>query len=202
MTEQLAHGEKGPLNQTQKSKQRVIAGISWDAREDKVGVVGRVLKTDSQHDLDLNCYIYNKAGEFVDFVGAEAQDSMDESGKIYHSGDDMSGEGDGDDERIAVELAELPYDIHAIVFLVEICSNHTFSDIELPTARIADSFTEKDLLSIVINHEGSADKTAFVMASIYRDNESSSGWTLNHIADYPDISKIEDWGSYLSQYSR
>lgn len=197
---QVARGEKGPLNQSQKSKQRIIAGLSWDAREDKVGMMGRVLKNDSQHDLDLSCYIYNKAGEFIDFVGPEAQDSMDESEKIYHSGDDMSGEGEGDDERIAAELAELPYEIHGMVFLVEISSNHTFADIESPTARIGDSLTDTDLLSININHDGCADKTAFVMASVYLDNQSPSGWTLHHIADYPDISQVEDWGSYLSRY--
>ncbi|MEM7618719.1 MAG: TerD family protein [Pseudomonadota bacterium] len=197
---QIARGEKGPLNQSQKSKQRIIAGLSWDAREDKVGMVGRVLKHDSQHDLDLSCYIYNKSGEFIDFVGPEAQDSMDESGKIYHSGDDMSGEGEGDDERIAAELAELPYEIHGMVFLVEISSNHVFADVESPTARIGDSFTETDLLSININHDGCADKTAFVMAAVYLDNQSSSGWNLHHIADYPDITQVEDWGSYLSRY--
>ena len=199
----IAKGQKGPLNQTMKSQQRIVAGLSWDAREDKVGVVGRVMNTDSQHDLDLSCYIYNAAGDFIDYVGAEAQDSMDDSGKIYHSGDDMSGEGDGDDERIAVELAGLPDSVHAIVFLVEIRSNHTFSDILMPEVRLADSFTENNLLHTPINHDGAADKNAYVFASVYRDpTNSETGWTLNHIANYPDIAQIQDWGEYLSQYSR
>ncbi len=203
MTSQIKQGQKGALNQTTKSKERIIAGLSWDAREDKVGMIGKLLKSDSQHDLDISCYIYNKSGEFVDFVGAEAQDSMDQSGKIYHSGDDMSGEGEGDDERISIELAELPDDIHAIVFMVEIRSNHVFNEVEGVTTRIVDSFTENDLLNLTLNHSSSENKNACVLASVYRDIvNSKSGWMLHHIADYPDISQIKDWGDYLKQYTR
>ena len=200
---QIAHGQKGSLNQSTKFKQRIVAGLSWDAREDKVGVLGRVMKSDSQHDLDICCYIYNTSGEFIDFVGAEAQDSMDESEKIYHSGDDMSGEGDGDDERISVELAELPDDIQAVVFMAEIRSNHVFGEVDAVTSRIVDGGTENDLLNMALNHEDGANKNACVLASVYRDNAASNtGWMLNHIVDYPDILQINDWGEYLKRYIR
>lgn len=196
----LAIGEKGPLNHTMKSRQRIIVGLGWDAREDKVGMFGRLMKTDSQHDLDITCYIYNKQGEFIDFVGAEAQDSMDESGKIYHSGDDMSGEGDGDDEFISAELADLPHEVQAIVFLVEIRSNHVFADIDSPFTRLADGMTNDNLLEIPLNHDEAVDKNAFVMCSIFRDTGSPTGWMLYNISEYPDTNTIEDWGSYLVQF--
>ncbi len=203
MTIDIQQGDKASLNHSLKAKQRIIAGLSWDAREDKVGMIGKLLKSDSQHDLDICCYIYDNNGEFIDFVGAEAQDSMDQTGKIYHSGDDMSGEGDGDDERISIELAELPSSIHAIVFMAEIRSNHVFNEIEGVTARIVDSFTEKKLLSLTLNHPDSENKNACVLVSVYRDNvNSKTGWMLHHIAKYPDISKIQDWGEYLKQYTR
>ena len=48
----LQKGQKGPLNHTIKARQRIVAGLSWDARETKVGLVGRVTG-DSQHDLDI-----------------------------------------------------------------------------------------------------------------------------------------------------
>lgn len=198
---QPARGEKAPLNHTLKARQRIIVGLGWDAREDKVGLFGRVLKTDSQHDLDITCYIYNKDGEFVDFVGAEAQDSMDQSGKIYHSGDDMSGEGDGDDEFISAELAELPGSVHSIVFLVEIRSNHVFADIDSPFGRVADGMTNNNLLEVSINHDEAADKNAFVMCSIFRDLSSDTGWTLYNISEYPDVTNITDWGTYLAEFT-
>ncbi|MEM6812321.1 MAG: TerD family protein [Pseudomonadota bacterium] len=198
---QLERGDNGPLNQTMQSKQRVVAGLSWDAREQKVGLLDKFLKHDSQHDLDISCYIYNRDGEFVDFVGAEAQDSMDQSESIYHSGDDMSGEGEGDDERISVELASLPPEIKTIVFLIEVRSAHNFEDVLNPQVRIVDSFKEENLLFIDINHEEGKEKNAFVFAALNKDTrESPTGWMLHHVADYPNLEKIEDWGEYLKRY--
>ena len=195
----LAKGQKGPLNHTKKARERVIAGLSWDAREDKVGLFGRV-KGDSQHDLDINCYVYNKDGECIDYVGSEAQDSMDQSEKIYHSGDDQSGAGDGDDEFISAELAELPRDVYGIVYIVEIRSEHVFSDIAAPETRIADGMDNSNLLEIAITGEGADHSNAFVMCAIQRKSDSSTGWQLYNISEFPDISQIEDWGSYLSQF--
>ncbi len=193
-------GEKVPLNHTLKARERIIVGLSWDAREDKVSFLGKLTKTDSQHDLDISCYIYNQHGEFIDYVGAEAQDSVDESGKIYHSGDDMSGAGDGDDESISAELAGLPIDVHGIVFLIDIRSNHVFADVEAVACRLADGMTDDNLLEINVSAEEGKDRNAFVMCSIFRDEDSPTGWKLYNISEYPDISTIEDWGSYLAQF--
>lgn len=195
-----ARGAKADLLHTRKSRERILVGLSWDAREDKVNRVRHLLKTDSQHDLDITCYIYNKEREFIDFVGSEAQDSIDDSGKIYHSGDDMTGAGDGDDEFISAELAELPAYIHGLVFLVEIRSRHVFSQVETPFCRLADGMTDTNLLEIAINNNEATHKNAFVMCSINRSEASPTGWSLHNISEYPDISKIKDWGSYLGQF--
>ncbi|HPD82822.1 MAG: TerD family protein [Alphaproteobacteria bacterium] len=200
MVNTITKGQKAPLNHTKKARERIVVGLSWDARQDKVNMVRGLLKTDSQHDLDITCYIYNSAREFIDFVGAEAQDSMDQSGKIYHSGDDMTGAGDGDDEFISAELAGVPEDVHAIVFLVEIRSRHTFSDVETPFTRLADGMTDTNLLEIPINHDEAHDKNAFVMCAISRNQSSPTGWMVYNISEYPDISKITDWGTYLAQF--
>lgn len=193
-------GEKKPLNHSLKARQRIVVGLSWDAREDKVKFLNALIKKDSQHDLDISCYIYNTQGKFIDFVGAEAQDSMDKSGKIYHSGDDMSGAGDGDDEFISVELEPLPTDVHGIVFLVEVRSNHVFADIDAPFARVVDGMTNKNLLETPIDNEETQGNNAFIMCSIYRSAESDTGWMLYNISEYPDISQIESWGTYLKQF--
>jgi tellurium resistance protein TerZ len=195
-----AKGHTAPLNHTLQSKQRVMVGLSWDPREDKVTLVNQVIKSDSQHDLDVSCYIYNKDAEFIDYVGAEASDSMDESGKIYHSGDDMSGAGDGDDESISAELAALPEHVHALIFMVDIRSNHVFQEIEAPMVRLADGMTDNNLLKVDMIGDTANNKNAFILCAILRSATSPSGWMLKNINDYPDISKIEDWGQHLAQY--
>lgn len=200
MTENfLGKGQKGPLNHSLKARQRIVAGLSWDVRETKVGLFGRVTG-DSQHDLDINCYIFDRDKDFSDFVGSEAQDSMDESEKIYHSGDDQSGTGDGDDEFISCELAHLPSDVYGLVFIVEVKSKHTFGDVLTPFTRIGDGMTNTNLLEMPIEGSQAANSTAFVMCAIQRDSTSPTGWQLYNISEFPDVSKIEDWGSYLSQF--
>ena len=200
MSKLLDIGQKSSLNHKQEARQRIIAGLSWDAREEtKVGLFGRA-QGDSQHDLDIQCYIYNKDKEFIDFVGAEAQDCMDQSETIYHSGDDQNGTGDGDDEFISAELARVPRDVYGLVFMVEIQSNHFFTDVQVPTTRLADGYDNKNLIEMPITGPETGRSQAFIMCAIQRKSDSPTGWQAHNISEFPNVSKIEDWGSYLSQY--
>ena len=200
MMTSISKGQEGPLLYTTTSRGRVIIGLGWDAREDKVKLLNKIVKKDTQHDLDIVCYVYDEEGEFIDFVGAEAQDSIDQSGKIYHSGDEMTGTAEGDDEFISAELMVLPDEIHGMVFLVEIQSQHVFEDISDANVRLADGIDNKNLLETSMKTEEGARTNTFVFASIFRNKKSQTGWTLRNISDFPDISQIEEWGSYLSQY--
>lgn len=193
--------QKTPLLFSAKGKGRVVAGISWDARADKVSLVGQLVHKDSQHDMDLACFLYDADGEFIDYVGAEAQDAMSDTGNVYHSGDDMTGEGGGDDETISAELAALPGDVHALVYLAEIKSNHVFGDIESPAARLYDALTGDTLLTLPIA-EDKADqaKIACILWTIARDDASPTGWTLRAHNTCPDLADVTEWGPYLARY--
>jgi len=190
-----------PLRHKIGGHERITIGLGWDERQDKIGFINRLIKKDSQHDLDIVCYVYDDKGGLLDFVGAEAQDSVGQSGKIYHSGDDMTGAGDGDDEFIHAELANIPKNYHALIFMVEIRSQHDFQDISAPFCRIADSASNENLLYQDIDIERGRNQFAYVMASIYRSTQSETGWALNFIDDFPNTANINDWGAYLSQYS-
>ncbi|MEM9470227.1 MAG: TerD family protein [Pseudomonadota bacterium] len=201
MTNSPAPGQSAPLNHSKSSNERIIVGLSWDAREDKVSAVSHVIAKDGQHDLDINCFVYDQNSNFIDFIGAQAHETIDESGKIYHSGDNMCGSGDGDDETITVELANLPDHYKSLVFLVEVNGKHNFGEVLNPEARLVDSMSNKELLHASLSEDTAKDRNALVFIAITKDSESPSGWTLHNINDYPDISKIEDWGPYLSQYA-
>ena len=138
-------GQSGPLNHTKSGHERIIIGLGWDVREDKVSTVSHLVSKDSQHDLDVNCFVYDQDKNFIDFIGSEASDTIDSSGKIYHSGDNMCGTGEGDDETITVELANLPANYQTLVFLVEISSRHSFAQVEAPEVRVVDSMTNTEL---------------------------------------------------------
>jgi stress response protein SCP2 len=192
-------GERVALNHTMKARQRVTVGISWDVRDD-AKFMDVIKGTHYQHDLDLSCYIFDENKEYVDFVGAEGQDNMDQSGKIYHSGDDMTGEGEGDDEAISIELANVPDYVCHMVFLVEVNTNHAFGEIHQPSARIADGFDDSNLYETVFGQTEGSDNKSYIIAEIYRNRTSPTGWSLHNIDDYPNVEEIEDWAEYMKQF--
>lgn len=189
-----------PLLHTPQGRQRILVAISWDERATKTTVMDRLRGTNQQHDLDVSCFVYDRSGNYIDFVGAMAQDSMDSTGAIYHSGDDATGEGLGDDESISCELSGLPDSTAHIVFVTEIRSNHVFHEIDDPYVRIADGMTDKNLFELHMATDRGQDTSACIMARIFRDRASPTGWSLHVIDEYPPLSDVSDWGSYLTRY--
>lgn len=186
---------------TTKARHRIIVAISWDDRiAGHEKILERVRGGAEQHDLDISCFVFDRDGNYIDFVGPMAQDSMDQSGAIYHSGDDATGEGGGDDEFISVELAGLPDDVDSVVFVTEIRSGHVFAQVATPSMRVADGMTNKNLVELDMGDEAGASREACIMTRIFRDSGSPTGWKVHIIGEYPDLSDVPDWGSYLTRY--
>lgn len=192
--------KKTPLLHTKSGRERVVVAIQWDERNDKITVIDKLKRKHYQHDLDVSCFVYDADGHYIDFVGSMAQDAMDQTGCIYHSGDDATGAGDGDDEYISVELAGLPPETHHLFFVTEIRSNHTFEQVLNPRVRLADGMSNKNLLEMPLAKNGGGDRQACVMFAFSRDATSSTGWTLQIQDEYPDLAEVSDWGTYLSRY--
>ena len=186
---------------TMKARQRIVVAISWD---DRIGGKERFMEKmrggAAQHDLDISCFVYDAERNYIDFVGPMAQDSMDQSGAIYHSGDDATGEGEGDDEYISCELAGFPDDVDSLFFVTEIRSGHTFEQVVSPAMRIADGMTNHNLLELKLAEREGQAAQACIMARIFRDSASPTGWKVQVIDDYPDLAAVSDWGSYLTRY--
>lgn len=189
-----------PLLHTKKSRERILVAIQWDLDTTKETFVQKIRGNKAEHDLDVSCFVFDKNGEYIDFVGSMAQDAMDSTGCIYHSGDDATGEGDGDDESISCELAGLPASTTDLIFVTEIRSAHVFSQIHQPYARIADGMSNDNLFELTMAVNDGQDKTACIMARITRDKTSPTGWSLHSIDEYPDLAEVADWGTYLTRY--
>lgn len=193
-------GKTAPLLHTVKGRERILVALNWDERGDKITMMDKLRGTNQQHDLDIACFVFDDQGTYIDFVGAMAQDAMDSTGAIYHSGDDTTGEGLADDESISVELGSLPLTTKDIIFIAEIRSDHAFGEIARPSVRIADGATDKNLLRIELGGTGNENAHACVVARITRDRKSQTGWSLHHIGDHPDLAGITDWAEHLRRY--
>lgn len=199
-------GHIEPLKYSEVAKERVVIGLRWDpnlkaVKTNKVvravrgGIMG---ENDNAYDLDIACVMYDSYKEAIDGVSGRADETIDRSGHVYHSGDDMSGHGDHDDEAISIELKEFPDDVEHIVFVVEIQSGHTFGEVNTPEVRIADAKTDEDQFFIPLDEqEGSDENTAFVFARVFKQNNQ---WMIHYIGDYLIGEDVEDWIDTLDRY--
>lgn len=191
-------GDIAPLMFSHEARQRVVCGLNWDAREEAAGTmeklkgIGYNVET---YDMDLACVMFDDKGNFIDGVAGRPEEMSDQSGHVYHSGDDTTGIGDLDDEAIFLELKDIPDDIHHVVYVVEVQSKHTFADILDPRIRIADGKTDQTQLEVSL--EGP--NTAFVFGRAFKSNGQ---WMFQYIGDYYQGSEVADWVLTLQKYAR
>jgi stress response protein SCP2 len=151
---------------------------------------------ETHHDLDLTCHLFNSKNEPIDIISANPAHAADASGHIYHSGDNKEGIGDGDDEEISVELKDLPRTIHTLIFTAKISSGQSFDEINNPEMRIADAYTDHNLLASPINADESAGHNFYIFCLIQRDDAGI--WQIRHIGEYKHLQDIKDIDGYLA----
>lgn len=151
---------------------QVRMGLGWDAIKKK-GFFGGTKEV--AVDLDASALLMDAAGQVLDVVYYGNLRSRDNS--IIHTGDNLTGAGDGDDESILVDLPRVPGAIAHIVFTVNSYSGQNFGQIENATARVVDSADrDKELVRYTLT--GSGSHTAVVMARLSR---TGTGWSFTAI---------------------
>lgn len=151
--------------------------------------------SDTAYDLDLCCYGYDRDGNFALLIDTDAWNAIDESGKIYHSGDNMEGYSGHDDEQIYIELKDLPDQYTDFVFVIKSDCAHELDVLETVSARVADSFTNSDLLHIDMAALEDKGNYAYVFSHIHKRNGE---WFLKNISEFTDFEN--DWPEYLKKY--
>jgi len=150
---------------------RVRMGLGWDAMKIRKFFGGY---REQAIDLDASCLIFDAAGALIDQVWFNQLKSAD--GSISHTGDNTTGEGDGDDESIIVELESVNPAAKQLVFVVSSYSGESFSQIENAFCRLVDETNQAELARYDLT--GSGAHTAQIMAKLSR---SSDGWEMTAI---------------------
>jgi tellurium resistance protein TerZ len=150
----------------------VRLGLGWDALPKK-GLFGR--SSGGDVDLDASAIMFNAAKKEVGIVSFAKLRSQD--GSITHSGDNLTGAGDGDDEQITVDLARVPADVQSIVFVITSYSSHRFDGLSNVFARVVDlSNGESEVARYNLAEKGT--NTASVIAKLSREG---SGWKVTAV---------------------
>ncbi len=107
----LSKGGNVSLSKVDPTLKNVKIGLGWDTRS-----------TDGQDfDLDASAFLLTDAGKARgdnDFIFYNNLKSSD--GSVTHTGDNRTGEGEGDDESLIIELNRVPQEVTKIVFVVTI----------------------------------------------------------------------------------
>jgi tellurium resistance protein TerZ len=156
---------------------KIVMGVGWDAKKSSVGLLkGMFGGGSSAIDLDASCVLFDEKNGVVDTVYFGQLKSRD--GSIVHTGDNRTGDGDGDDEQILVDLDKIPENIKSLVFTVSSYTGQTFDTVENAYCRIIDSSNKSEVARYTLSSQGS--HTAQIMAKLYRHNGE---WKMHAIGE-------------------
>lgn len=171
----------------------VRLGLGWDAASTKRGFFG--LGGGGEIDLDASAVMLDSSGRVFDAVHFSKLSSSD--GSVRHTGDNLTGEGDGDDEQIMVNLNAVPADVKTIVFVITSYSGQRFDSVKNVYARVVDT-SGRDNEVVRYNLAESQNTTANVIAKITR---GGNGWEFTAIGEYTNGRTVADTIPTVSQHA-
>ncbi|MFN2562207.1 MAG: TerD family protein, partial [Jatrophihabitans sp.] len=101
---------------------------------------------------------------------------------MLHAGDNLTGHGEGDDEMILVDLAELPPEVASIVFTITSFRGQTFNEVANAFCRVVDTNSRQELVRY--NLSEAEPRSAVIMAMLRRT--SAGPWEMRAIGEFHD----------------
>ncbi len=162
MAVQLTKGGNVSLSKEEPGLTKVLVGLGWDAR----GTDG------ADFDLDASAFMLNEGGRVrsdSDFIFYNNLRSTE--GSVEHTGDNRTGQGDGDDEALRVDLSLIPQDVHKVSVAVTIHEADTrrqsFGMVTNAFIRVVNDQTGREIARYDLTEDASTE-TAMVFGEIYR----------------------------------
>ncbi len=160
----LQKGGNISLSKEAPTMKKMLVGLGWDARA-----------TDgADFDLDASAFMLSSAGKVrsdADFIFYNQSKSTD--GSIQHQGDNRTGEGEGDDESIVIELDKVPADVEKISVCVTIheadARRQNFGMVSSAYVRCVNADNNTEVARYDLSEDASVE-TAMIFGEIYRHN--------------------------------
>lgn len=170
---QLSKGQRIDLTKTNPGLTKAIIGLGWDTNKYSGG-----------HDFDLDASAFlaeenSKCANDHDFIFYN--NLQHPSGAVIHTGDNRTGEGDGDDEQLVVDFTKIPSHVHRIGITVTIhdaeLRQQNFGQVSNAFVRLVDESNNQELLRFDLGEDFSIE-TAVVFCELYRHGND---WKFNAI---------------------
>ena len=169
----LTKGQKIDLTKTNPGLTKIRVGLGWDTNKYSGG---------GDFDLDASVFLVGENGksrwpeDFIFYNNLEGG-----GGSVVHTGDNLTGEGEGDDEQVIVDLPNVPPAIHKVVFTVTIHDaegrGQNFGQVSNAFIRILDENSNQEILHYDLGEDFSIE-TAVVVGELYRHGAE---WKFNAI---------------------
>jgi len=195
MAVNLQKGQKVDLTKGRSGLREVIVGLGWDEVEQDRSFFGSLFsKPKPPIDCDASAIVCGPDGKL-----SQASDIVyfgnltHRSGCIIHKGDNLTGEGKGDDEQIVVKLDTMPPNVSKIVFVVNIfqasARQQHFGLIKNAFIRVVDASTHEELCRYNLSEKTYDGMTAMIFGELYRyQNE----WKFSAIGEATRDDSIKD----------
>ncbi len=169
----LYKGQKIDLTKGNPGLSRLLVGLGWDTNKYKGG---------ADFDLDAAAFLLGSDGKVTNDMDFVFYNNLKHySGAVTHTGDNLTGEGEGDDEVIKVDLSKVPPIISKITFTVTIHEaeqrRQNFGQVSNAYIHILDEANNKELIRYDLGEDFSIE-TAVVVGEIFR---SGQDWKFNAI---------------------
>lgn len=179
MSINLQKGQRIDLTKGNAGLNKIFVGLGWDAVQAKPSgggllksLFGSSSNTGPQIDCDASVLMLKDgkvaAKSDVIYFG----NLKSSNGAVAHSGDNLTGAGDGDDEQVVIELNSVPADYDRLVFFVNIYDaqrrNQHFGMIQNAFIRVVDASTNQELLKYNLSDDYSG-QTTLITGEIYRN---------------------------------
>ncbi|WP_055491301.1 TerD family protein [Streptomyces sp. TP-A0356] len=158
----LSKGGNVSLSKEAPGLSAVLVGLGWDVRT----------TTGADYDLDASALLLNASGKVVSdqhFVFYNNLKSPD--GSVEHTGDNLVGGSEGDDETIKVNLGAVPVEVDKIVFPVSIhdadARGQSFGQVRNAFIRVVNQANNQEIARYDLSEDASSE-TAMVFGELYR----------------------------------
>lgn len=169
----LQKGQRIDLTKGNPTLERLVVGLGWDPIEQKRGGLLGGLFGGGGADMDIDASVImlrdDRFAQNSDLIYFGNLTSA--CGGVQHTGDNLTGDGDGDDEQVIVQLSRIPQEVNRLIFVVNIydCVNRKqdFGQVANAYIRVVNDSSKEELLKFNLsdNYQG---LTSLTVAEIYR----------------------------------
>lgn len=178
MSINLSKGQRIDLTKGNAGLNNILVGLGWDPAEKPKsgGLLGGLFGGGKAAEVDCDASVIMLQNDHLknqkDVIYFGNLTSL--KGAVKHTGDNLTGEGDGDDEQILVQLKSIPAEYNRLVFVVNIYDavkrNQHFGMIKNAFIRIVDQATNRELLKYNLS-ESYVDQRTLITGEIYRHGD-------------------------------